>query len=64
MLSNKRKLRRIGPALLVCLCLLLSACGGKLTEEEQAALSQLLPGEALTDITDDLFSQNGEWREK
>lgn len=61
---NKRNLRRILPALLVCLCLLLSACGAKLSEAEQAAFAQLLPGETLTDITDDLFSQKGEWREK
>lgn len=61
---NKRNLRRIVPALLIGLCLLLSACGVKLTEEEQAAFEQLLPGVSLTDITNDLFSQNGEWREK
>lgn len=61
---NKRNLRRLAPAILIGLCLLLCACQAKLTEEEQAALTQLLPGETLTDITDDLFSANGEWREK
>ncbi|MBO7668027.1 MAG: FMN-binding protein [Firmicutes bacterium] len=57
-------MRRLLPALLIGLLLLLSACGPALSEEEAAAFEQLLPGVSHTDITEDVFSQNGEWREK
>lgn len=61
---NKQRLRPVLLGLIIMICLLLSACGAKLTEEEQAAFEQLLPGVTLSDATRQVFSQNEEWQEK